>query len=913
MTADARWRAGEGPLDAFAARFPFALDRFQREGIAALVDGRSVLVAAPTGAGKTVVGEFAVWYALQRGGKAFYTTPIKALSNQKHADLVRAHGAGNVGLLTGDRAVNGDAPIVVMTTEVLRNMLYEGSPTLAGLHFVVLDEVHYLADAERGAVWEEVIVQLPQSVQLACLSATVSNAEELGAWLAEVREGCDVVITDLRPVPLEHHWFVGDRLYPMFAVGGKQSGRRPKEDEVAAARQARAGRPNPEVLMLERQANQRVRNPRTGRSMHVGPRLRAPRRGETVRELQRRGWLPAIYFLFSRQGCDDAVQQLVADGVRLTTPPEQQAIRRIVDERTADLGARDLEVLGFGPWASALELGIAAHHAGMVPPFKEAVEELFVRGLLRVCFATETLALGINMPARSVVVERLEKWTGTNHALLTPGQFTQLTGRAGRRGLDPVGHAVVLHQRDVPFEQVAGLVARRVEPLRSSFAPSYNMAVNLLRTRTLAEAEGMLERSFAQYQADLASSGEADQIARNRDALEGYAANLHSDLGNFGEYWALRRELSRLEGAGARDRKQRRAAAAGDGLAALRPGDVIELPGERRRPVLAAVVSRSQTKEGAPLAYLITSDRRHLRVGAREFAAEAPAVVGFVALPNDGSPRQPRFRQQVQRLLQDVQPRRRTDASGEDAGAPDRAVAAEVASLRARLQAHPVHSDPELPELELWARRHDDLRRRTESLERGVRHRTRSLVGKLDRIVRLLQDLGYLDDRPSPTEAGRGLGGLYAETDLVLAEVLRAGLLEPLDAAELAAAASVFTYQSRGRDDGPPRIPSGRIRTLVEEAGATWLRVAGLEEAAGLPVTRELDAGFVDPVLRWARGFDLDDVLDDSDLTPGDFVRQVKQVADLLRQLRDVAGGTLGDRASAAVRAITRGVVAAAA
>ena len=553
-------------LDAFAGVYGFALDDFQIAGIEALLAGRSTLVAAPTGAGKTVVGEFAVWHALQQGRKCFYTTPIKALSNQKFNDLVARHGPDVVGLLTGDNVVNGDAPVVVMTTEVLRNMLYEGSSTLRGLQSVVLDEVHYLADRERGAVWEEVIIQLPADVQLACLSATVSNAEEFGDWLGRVRASaprppvggdmtvrasasvveavpasCDVVISERRPVPLEHHYAVNDRIHSVFRSGGKKTGSADHaKARSQAAKQALSGVPNPELLMLERNAGQSNRVSRRGRYQPSSVRLRPPRRSDIVGELRQRKWLPAIYFLFSRAGCDAAVEQLMSDGVRLTTPDEQRRIRDLVDERTAELPADDLEVLGYGPWATALEHGIAAHHAGLVPPFKETVETLFVRNLVKVCFATETLALGINMPARTVVIERLEKWNGQRHELLTPGQFTQLTGRAGRRGLDPRGHAVVLYQRDIDFVTVASLVGRRTEPLRSSFAPSYNMAVNLLRSHDRADAESLLARSFAQYQADQRVVGEERRIAGNREALAGYAEhNLHSQLGDFAEYLSL--------------------------------------------------------------------------------------------------------------------------------------------------------------------------------------------------------------------------------------------------------------------------------------------------------------------------------------------------------------------------------------
>jgi ATP-dependent RNA helicase HelY len=902
-------------IDQFAEGYPFGLDDFQRDGISALAGGRSVLVAAPTGAGKTVVGEFAVFQALQRGGKCFYTTPIKALSNQKFNDLVRRHGARQVGLLTGDNAINGDAPVVVMTTEVLRNMLYEGSRTLVGLHAVVLDEVHFLADRERGAVWEEVIINLPPSVQLACLSATVSNAEDVGAWLAGVRDGCDVVISERRPVPLEHHYAVNDRVYPTFSRGAAKAGRKATPAALDAARQAAAGVPNPEVLMLERRAGVQNRVSTRGRRYSGGQQLRPPRRVELVGELARRRWLPAIVFVFSRDGCDDAVRQLVEGGVRLTSREEQAAIRALVDQRTADLPADDLEVLGYGPWAAALELGVAAHHAGMVPVFKETVEELFVRGLVKVCFATETLALGINMPARTVVIERLEKWNGARHELLTPGQFTQLTGRAGRRGLDEVGHAVVLYQRDVDFPTVASLVGRRVDPLHSSFAPSYNMVVNLLRRAGRAEAEQLLARSFAQFEADQTVAGDELRIARNREGLEGYGARLRG-RGDFESYWSLRRELSRLESAGARDRRRRAREALTEGIAALRPGDVVALPTGGERPDLAAIVARSTSSSGAPLATGVTGDRRLVRLGPREFLV-APRKVGWVTLPRSGGPRQAEYRKAVAGALRALPPPQ-GPGTVDGADLDDEGEAARIAELRERLRASPVHTDADLAELEVWARRRDDLAEETERLELRVRRRTGSLVRQFERILDVLTALGYLTDdaeRPTPTLQGRRLAGLYAETDLVLAEALRGGVLDDLDPADLAAVASVFVHVTRARDPDTPVLPTREVKAAVDEIAELWRSVAVREEAASLPVTRVPDAAFAQVVWRWAQGAELEDALGDAEMTAGDFVRSTKQVADLLRQLRDVASGDpelagLSRNAHAAARALVRGVVA---
>jgi len=424
-------------LAEFAAELSFPLDPFQVQACRALEGGHGVLVCAPTGAGKTVVGEFAVHLALRAGSKCFYTTPIKALSNQKYADLVARYGKASVGLLTGDQSVNPDAPVVVMTTEVLRNMLYASSTTLIGLTHVVMDEVHFLADRFRGAVWEEVILHLPEDVRLVSLSATVSNAEEFGDWMETVRGDTTVVVDEVRPIPLHQHVMVGPRIFDLF-----ESTAHPDAADGTGRRGVVVNRE------LVEQVRRRAALDSTGR--WGGPRgrigFRPLPRPEVVARLDREGLLPAITFVFSRAGCDAAVGQCLRAGLHLASDAETAQIRAIVDEHTGDLPRADLEVLGFREWRAALERGIAAHHAGMLPAFRHTVEDLFVRGLVRAVFATETLALGINMPARTVVLEKLVKYNGETHAELTPGEYTQLTGRAGRRGIDVEGHAVVLWQ-----------------------------------------------------------------------------------------------------------------------------------------------------------------------------------------------------------------------------------------------------------------------------------------------------------------------------------------------------------------------------------------------------------------------------------------------------------------------------------
>ncbi|MGI8459284.1 MAG: DEAD/DEAH box helicase, partial [Propionibacteriaceae bacterium] len=592
-------------LAAFADAYGFGFDDYQLQACALVEGGSGVLVAAPTGAGKTIVGEFAVFLARQQGRKCFYTTPIKALSNQKHADLVARYGADQVGLLTGDSSINGEAPIVVMTTEVLRNMMYADSPTLGNLGYVVMDEVHYLADRFRGAVWEEVIIGLAESVQLVALSATVSNAEEFGEWLNEVRGGADsatpggqgvkIVVSERRPVPLFQHVLVGKKLCDLFADVA------PTAAELPSAK----ADVNPQLVNIAKQESRHVRDdsrrPRgrngkgkrtssygsgsyggasfQGRTNGDRPRsLVTPSRADLVEALDRAALLPAIVFIFSRVGCDTAVRQLLGSRISLTQRAEQLQIEQILRAHSAQLSDADLRAVGYDTFAEALRRGIAAHHAGMLPAFKEAVEEAFVRGLTKVVFATETLALGINMPARSVVLEKLVKYNGESHADITPGEYTQLTGRAGRRGIDVEGHAVVLWQPGLDPRAVAGLASRRTYPLNSSFAPTYNMAVNLVGHVGRDRARTLLEQSFAQFQTDRSVVGHARTLARHTDAITGYWEAAACDLGDIVQYARLSAQISQLESESARARRTDRRAEAVQSLLALRPGDIVWMP-----------------------------------------------------------------------------------------------------------------------------------------------------------------------------------------------------------------------------------------------------------------------------------------------------------------------------------------------
>ncbi len=890
----------DAALGRFRGLYPFGLDEFQERACRSILSGRSVLVAAPTGSGKTVVGEFAVHLAVERSSKCFYTTPIKALSNQKYNDLVARYGPARVGLLTGDNSINGEAPVVVMTTEVLRNMLYAGSRTLLGLEFVVMDEVHYLADRERGPVWEEVIINLPEHVGVVALSATVSNAEEFGAWLAEVRGGTDVVVEEHRPVPLWQHVLADGVLHDLFV---DEQGRTVNPELVRLARH------DQRIDKARRDFRTQPRPHRGGRRPRPVPGMQRP---DVIGVLQRADLLPCICFIFSRAGCEAAVEQCLHAGLRLTSGAERAEIRERVLARVADLPPTDLAVLGFDGWLDGLERGVAAHHAGLIPTFKEAVEELFQAGLVKAVFATETLALGINMPARAVVLERLVKWNGEAHAAITAGEYTQLTGRAGRRGIDVEGHAVVVWHQGMDPSALAGLASTRTYPLLSSFRPSYNMAVNLVGQLGRPAAREVLETSFAQFQSDRGLVGLARQIQRNADAIAGYEESMRCHLGDFAEYAAIRREISQREKGMARAGAAARRAEAVEALADLVPGDIIVVPAGRRSGP-AVVIDPGLSLGEDPRPFVLTLDRQVRRLSVVDFPS-APPVLDRIRIPRGFAPRSANARR-------DLAARLRTRVDGLEIPKPGRRSHSheedlELSHLRARMRAHPCHGCADREQHARWAERAARLRQENAGLQRRLDSRTNSIARQFERICTVLAELGYLtDDGPTPavTAAGEQLSRIYGESDLLAMECLRAGLWSGLGPADLAAACSVLVYESRGADTPgaePPRVPKA-IRGTLERTQQAWGRLEQREKARGLPGTRQPDPGFALAVHRWALGGTLRTVLTGSDLTAGDFVRWCRQVVDFLGQIVAAVPGTeLATTARTAIDAVRRGVVA---
>jgi len=885
-------------VGAFTAGYAFDLDPFQLEAVRAIESGKGVLVAAPTGAGKTVVGEFAIFRALNTGTKCFYTTPIKALSNQKFAELVERYGSQNVGLLTGDNSINGDAPIVVMTTEVLRNMLYARSTTLNNLSFVVMDEVHYLADRSRGAVWEEVIIHLPESVTIIALSATVSNAEEFGRWLATIRGETEVIVEEVRPVPLWQHVMAGKRLYDLFIDDSQH--------EV-----------NPELAALARNAAQ-AQSAR-GQSKYGSKGRSAPRRttltpwrSDVVALLETEVLLPAIYFLFSRAGCDDAVEQILASGLRLTSTIEREKIRNQVLESTRDIPDEDLAALGFSDWIDALERGVAAHHAGALPRFKEIVESLFQQGLLKVVFATETLALGINMPAKSVVLERLVKWNGDAHVDLSPGEYTQITGRAGRRGIDVEGHAVVLWQQDLDPKSLAGLASTRTYPLKSSFRPSYNMTVNLVGSIGTERARELLETSFAQFQADASVVGLATELRKLEEAKAGYFESMQCHLGDFEQYSAIRFEISVTERQDSRQVVRQRRDFGESQLRTLKVGDVIMLSGGKKAGPAVVVTPAINSDKVEPRPMVLTGDRQVRRLNHHDALADLTPI-GRIRVPKSFTSRDAHMKKNLASQVREMghqatDPKRRGKKSHE--------VNPLIQDLRDQMRAHPCHGCDEREAHARWGERYQKAESQYQEVAARMKGRTNTIARRFDRLCSVLGDLDYLARDPrgewQVTQRGDLLKGVYSENDLLIAQTILAGVLDELDPPTLAAVCSTFVYESRrGDSDEAPSVPGGPTQKALDDIHEIWGRVEGIEHDHKVHESRKLDAGLAWALYRWAKGATLMKILTSNDVTAGDFVRWVRQVIDLLGQIVAVTppDSVLHANAMSAIDLCKRGII----
>lgn len=881
-------------LQEFIDESPFPLDAFQREALREVALGSSVLVAAPTGAGKTVVGEGAVYLSVRDGDRAFYTTPIKALSNQKYHDFCERFGESEVGLLTGDTTINPHASIVVMTTEVLRNMIYAGTD-LSALRVVVLDEIHYLADRVRGPVWEEVLIQLPQHIQTVALSATVSNLDEFGSWIKQVRGTCSVVVSHDRPVPLYQHMMVGRRIYDLFAAESLT-----KETRLLNPDLLQAVDESSQRSVQGKWGSQRTRAPRSGRM--IPKRLNRPRVAES---LDRDGLLPAIVFVFSRAGCEDAVQAVLSSSVHLTDEFERRQIAQVVDEALLRIPVADHAILGLSSWKQSLESGVAAHHAGLLPIMKETVEQLFLRGLVKLVYATETLALGVNMPAKTVVIESLEKWNGSEHVRLNPAEYTQLTGRAGRRGIDVEGHAVVPFRGVVQPEELAQLASRRDYQLKSAFFPNYNMVVNLLRHSTRAKVRETLEASFAQYQADDKVVALAARLRKLQSQQAELASAVTCDVGDVKEYFRLRASLTAEEKKLSVARKKGDFDYAVRVLSRFRPGAAfVYKRGRRLRSGVVLVGADSQSRN--PAIRLLGEDAKVFTLSASEISS-GPYELGYIRVPRTGV-RRLRDRQAVAKQLRALQ--RSSPKPKERRNTEVERLERRIGELEQQLRNHPVHQcedrEKHASDGYSWMK----IEREVQRVSAKINAQTSSIAHDFDRVCRVLEALGFIrgDD---VTSRGEQLCRLFGERDLLVAEAVCENVFGALSAEEMAALASSLVYEPRteAARDADLKLPSPGLQEAWSLLSKNFERINHQEKAAQLERVNPPAGQLIAVTYRWAKGATLTACLTESELLGGDFVRWMRQTIDLLEQMRRLPDPVLAQKARKAADKIRRGVV----
>ncbi|MGF1461541.1 MAG: DEAD/DEAH box helicase [Leptolyngbyaceae cyanobacterium] len=865
--------------------FPFQLDSFQKDAVRALDEGKSVVVCAPTGSGKTLVGEYAIYRALDRGKRVFYTTPLKALSNQKLRDFREQFGFDNVGLLTGDIAINRDAAVVVMTTEVFRNMLYgtrigEVGTSLTDVEAVVLDECHYMNDRQRGTVWEESIIYCPPELQIAALSATVENGDQLTDWLSQVHGPTELIYSDFRPVPLHFHYCHSKGLFPL--LNAQQTKINPRLKQRRSKDSSRRGKKDALSIPY------------------------------VVGQLHQRQMLPAIYFIFSRRGCDRAVTAM--GSLSLVDDAEAAALNEKIDE-----------FLAWNPDAARagqvepLRRGIAAHHAGILPAWKGLVEELFQAGLIKVVFATETLAAGINMPARTTVISSLSKRTDNGHRLLMASEFLQMSGRAGRRGMDELGHVVTVES---PFEgarEAAYLATVGPDPLVSQFTPSYGMVLNLLQRHTLEEARTLVERSFGQYLANLQLAPQRQAIAHLRDEIEHVRAQVEAfDESVLADYVKLRerlREEKRLLKILQQQAAEVLQSDMGTALAFAIAGTTLSLKGKHvavSTPLPAVLVAKVPGSGKFPYLICLTQDNRWYVVATNDVAAlhaeytRLAADDGLVPPPDlahkpgqhwPGDAETALIACQIPQPppLEEIAPEVKEQLS-------------QTRGVEERLETHPAKEYGNPKKL---LKQYQRIQR----LEQDLRNREQALVNSSDRywqeFISIMAVLEHFDclDASQPTALGETAAAIRGDNEIWLGLALASGKFDRLSPAQLAAACAALVTETVRPDTWVDYDHSAPVDEALSSLRQLRRELFQQQRRHNIMFPIWLEYDLIGLVERWielgeavangpAEGFggskkgkergDWADLCSNTSLDEGDIVRVLRRTLDFLSQIPHV-------------------------
>ncbi|NEO99543.1 MAG: DEAD/DEAH box helicase [Symploca sp. SIO2E9] len=851
--------------------FPFELDQFQQEAIAALNAGRSVVVCAPTGSGKTLVGEYAIYRALSRGGRVFYTTPLKALSNQKLRDFRHKFGDEQVGLVTGDASFNREAPILVMTTEIFRNMLY-GTPigevgaSLEGVEAVVLDECHYMNDRQRGTVWEESIIYCPPAIQLVALSATIANSDQLTDWLNLVHGSTELIYSDFRPVPLQFYFANSKGLVPLLAQS-------------------------------QTQINPSLKSKRQKGRTRKAERPECPNITYILSELQQRDMLPAIYFIFSRRGCDQSVEELAS--FSLVSESEAAQLQTQVNEFLA----RNPEAARAGH-VEPLCRGIAAHHAGVLPAWKGLIEELFQQGLVKVVFATETLAAGINMPARTTVISSLSKRTDEGHRLLKPSEFLQMSGRAGRRGMDTTGNVVTVQTRFEGAKEAAYLATAGADPLVSQFTPNYGMVLNLLQTHTMAEAKNLIERSFGQYLATL--DQKPLQLAITELTTELAKIDIQMapvELEALSSYEKLkerlkeeRRLLKILESQAAQVQANELSTA----LPEIAPGTILYLKGKYvpvASPVPAVLVTKEKGRGQFP--YLVC-----LSAANRWYVATIADVVGWHNQPTNaeiGSLELP-----AELNLKPGQIRSGTPETANIASLiPTFAIIEVAPEVEAQQQVvEQLNTQLETHRLCQWGTPSKllKLQRRRLALQEEINRRQLKFREYQARhwqeflsLIEILRAFGCLDE-VTPTPLGEAAAAIRGDNELWLGLALMSGSFNELDPHHLAGAACALVTETPRPDSWTNYSPAESVLEALRSLRGTRRQLFQLQRRYNVALQVWPEYKYLDHIIgeliglveQWALGVEWAELCNHTSLDEGNIVRILRRTVDFLSQIPHV-------------------------
>ena len=864
--------------------FPFELDNFQVRAIAALEEDKSVVVSVPTGSGKTLVGEYAIHRALARGKRVFYTTPLKALSNQKLRDFQKQFGSDQVGLLTGDTSVNRNAGVVVMTTEIFRNMLYGTSigkvgTSLENVETVVLDECHYMNDPNRGTVWEESIIYCPHEIQLVALSATIANAGQLTDWINQIHGATELIKSDFRPVPLEFHFSNPKGLFPLLDS---------KKNKI----------------------NSRLKPKKKGGKNRVS-KADCPDIGTVVEQLAERDLLPAIYFIFSRRGCDQSVQQL--NFLSLVTPEEseqiQQALKQFLENYPEGVRASQVE---------PLRRGIAAHHAGVLPAWKGLVEELFTRGLVKVVFATETLAAGINMPARTTVISSLSKRTDQGHRLLRASEFLQMSGRAGRRGMDERGNVVCVQTRFEGAKEAAYLATQEADPLVSQFTPTYGMVLNLLQRQTIKEAELLLQRSFAQYLANQKLIPEQKAIAQ----LSQDIARLDVEMATipreyFHQYEKLqahlkeeRRILKYLERQAQRDR----APALNAALSEIRSGDLLYLKGKYvtvSSPMPAVLVNRQPSPGQSSLLICLAEDNRWYVATERDVSAIGETLISQAKTADLQPPPDLELKPGKRRRGNDMTAEIAEKLKGRmppNLDSPElEAQKAKIDDLQQKLKDHPLQQWGQPKQLLKTYNRRRQCAEQLQKHQANTRENQSQHWQEFLNICNVLTSFEALDNY-QPTSIGETAAAIRGDNELWLGLVLRSGYLDELSPAHLAAAACALITETPRPDSETDFPPPMEVINAFNELRGLRRELFQVQRRYRVALPLWLEPDLIGLVEQWVENIDWYELCQATSLDEGDLVRILRRTRDFLSQVPHVPylSSNLRDSARTAVEQMER-------